>query len=75
MIGRNLLHYRIEKKLGEGGQGAVYRATDTKLGRTVALGREDRAWFEADPDWASLRDDPRFAELMRQLGGEQVESA
>lgn len=29
--------YRIEACVGEGGMGAVYRATDTKLGRTIAL--------------------------------------
>jgi serine/threonine-protein kinase len=32
-----IAHYRVLGKIGEGGMGAVYRATDTKLNREVAI--------------------------------------
>src|SRR5215475_5755632 len=37
MIGTKLAHYDITAHLGSGGMGDVYQATDTKLGRSVAI--------------------------------------
>src|SRR5438046_7299174 len=37
MIGTKLAHYEIISHLGSGGMGDVYQATDTKLGRSVAI--------------------------------------
>ena len=35
--GRRFDRYEIREQIGQGGMGAVYRAVDSKLGRTVAL--------------------------------------
>jgi eukaryotic-like serine/threonine-protein kinase len=49
MIGTTLSHYRIEHRIGHGGMGVVYRATDTRLDRVVAI-------KVIDPDSAADRD-------------------
>jgi len=37
IVGRTLSHYRVTSAIGAGGMGEVYRATDTALGRDVAI--------------------------------------
>jgi len=62
--GDALAHYRIVSKLGEGGMGEVYRATDTKLKRQVAIKVLPAAFLE---DKERLARFEREAQLLAQL--------
>jgi serine/threonine-protein kinase len=61
---QSLAHYRILAKIGEGGMGAVYRATDTKLNRDVAIKVLPPAFAE---DGARMARFEREAQLLAAL--------
>jgi hypothetical protein len=70
MIGNTLSHYQISAELGRGGMGIVYRATDTRLNRQVALkvlpaaalsSKEDRARFFREAQAAAQLQHPNIA--------------
>ena len=64
MIGTRLGPYEITAKLGEGGMGEVYRATDTRLDREVAIKVLPAAFTE---DKERLARFEREAKLLAQL--------
>jgi serine/threonine-protein kinase len=64
MIGTRLGAYEITAKLGEGGMGEVYRATDTQLDRQVAIKVLPAAFTQ---DEARLSRFEREAKLLAQL--------
>jgi serine/threonine protein kinase len=72
LIGQTLAQYRITAAIGAGGMGEVYRATDTKLGRDVAIkvlpaeraGDAERlARFEREAKLLASLNDPGIAHV------------
>lgn len=62
-------HYRVEREIAGGGMGMVYEATDTRLGRPVALKmlrqvffatKHDRVRFQKEAELTSLLDHPHI---------------
>ena len=83
MLGTSIAHYQITAKLGQGGMGEVYRATDTKLGREVAIkvlpesfaqDEERLARFEREARTLAILNHPNIASIhgLEQSGSSQA---
>src|SRR5215210_1660269 len=80
MIGATLDNYRILEKLGAGGQGTVYKAIDTKLGRPMVVKvlppeltvkEANLKRFEREARLASALDHPNICTIfdLNEIGG------
>ena len=72
MIGQLLLHYRVVEKIGEGGQGTVYKVIDTTLDRPAVIKvlppdftdqPSNLARFEREAKLASALDHPNICTI------------
>lgn len=80
MIGVTLGSYKILEKIGEGGQGTVYRAVDTKLGRPMVVKvlppeltakQANLKRFQREAQLASALDHPNICTIfdLNEIGG------
>jgi len=83
MTGESIAHYRMGAKLGAGGMGEVYRATDTKLNRDVAVkvlpeafasDRERMARFQREAQVLASLSHPAIASIfgLEESGGRRA---
>jgi serine/threonine-protein kinase len=73
LTGRTIDRYQVQERVGAGGMGVVYRALDTRLGRTVALkvlppeltaDRARRNRFEREAKAASALNHPNIITIL-----------
>jgi serine/threonine protein kinase len=63
--------YEILSRIGEGGMGAVYKARDTRLERTVAIKKSREAFserFEREAQAIAALNHPHICQLRRRSG-------
>jgi serine/threonine-protein kinase len=68
MIGTKLAHYEITSHIGSGGMGDVYQATDTKLGRSVAIKFLPEVFSHDTERLARFQREARVLALLNQPG-------